>query len=308
MTEFRFSDEDYDKVNRELEEIELRKRTEEAKRISERNKTIRLFENLFSGINSSGGEEDPGNDNDNNNNSYGNANNNDRDGDDTPLDLADELIKRYNLKTISTTKEIYYFDAAKGVYLPNGDILIESELESSYVQELQYHGGGQKWTNRAIAEIIGQVQRRTYIDISALNAQKEWLACADCMLNLMTGETAPFDPKYLNTTQIPVKYHLAADNRRQVADFWYYCVQDPIIDSCPCPGIMKFLNEVMAPEDVEIVLDFIAYCLWREYKFHKWILFNGAGQNGKSTFLTVIGRFLGPANVAGESLDRLLGE
>jgi putative DNA primase/helicase len=38
------------------------------------------------------------------------------------------------------------------------------------------------------------------------------------------------------------------------------------------------------------------------------MLLNGTGQNGKSTLLTLIGRFFGPLNVSGESLDRLLNE
>ena len=62
----------------------------------------------------------------------------------------------------------------------------------------------------------------------------------------------------------------------------------------------------MGPEDVEVVLDFIAYCLWRHYKFHVWLLFNGAGQNGKSTLINLIEALLGKHNVAGESLQRLL--
>lgn len=71
---------------------------------------------------------------------------------------------------------------------------------------------------------------------------------------------------------------------------------------------MKFLNEIMSISDVEIVLDFLAYCLWRNYNFNVWMLFNGAGQNGKSTLLNLIEKFLGSKNVSGESLERLLME
>jgi putative DNA primase/helicase len=237
------------------------------------------------------------------------------------LDLPHEYIKKFFLKTVMSSKSLYYYDPVTGIYRPNGDILIEKELEAEYLKQTELFKNktigmtveqiGQSdlilpkpWTKKAIDEFLGHVQRRTYIDINELNAQIEWLACADCMLNLKTGETAPFDPKYLNTTQIPVKYAISANS--PIADFWYYCAKDPKVDSCPCPKIMKFLNEIMAPEDVEIVLDFIAYCLWREYKFHAWLLFNGAGQNGKSTLLTLIERLLGHAHVSGESLDRLL--
>jgi putative DNA primase/helicase len=75
-----------------------------------------------------------------------------------------------------------------------------------------------------------------------------------------------------------------------------------------CPKIMKFFFDIMSPEDVEIFLDFFAYCLWREYKFNFWVLLNGSGFNGKSILLDLLDRFLGTANVSGETLDRLLHE
>jgi P4 family phage/plasmid primase-like protien len=74
----------------------------------------------------------------------------------------------------------------------------------------------------------------------------------------------------------------------------------------PCPAIMKFMYELMAPDDVETVLDFVAYCLWRGLPFHKYLLFNGSGRNGKGVMTEIIKRVLGHQNVAGESLHRLL--
>jgi phage/plasmid-associated DNA primase len=69
---------------------------------------------------------------------------------------------------------------------------------------------------------------------------------------------------------------------------------------------MKFIHEVIASEDVETVLDFIAYCLWRAFPLHKYLLFNGSGRYGKGVMLEIIKRFLGHQNVSGESLHRLL--
>jgi phage/plasmid-associated DNA primase len=56
----------------------------------------------------------------------------------------------------------------------------------------------------------------------------------------------------------------------------------------------------MAAEDVETVLDFIAYCLWRDLPLHKYLLFNGSGRNGKGVMLEIIKRLLGSQNVSGE--------
>jgi putative DNA primase/helicase len=46
--------------------------------------------------------------------------------------------------------------------------------------------------------------------------------------------------------------------------------------------------------------------LWREFPFHKYILFNGDGRNGKGTILRLIKRLLGSENISGESLHRIL--
>jgi putative DNA primase/helicase len=169
-------------------------------------------------------------------------------------------------------------------------------------------GPPKPWTRKKIDEIIGQVERRTYVDISALNADMEWLACDNCMLNLRTGQTAPFSPSFMNTTCIPVKYSDVYATG-PAADFFRLVERRNCnYDNCQCPKIMKFLYDIVEPEDVEILLDFIAYCLWRDYKYAHWLLFNSYGQNGKSVLLNLIELFLGKDNTSAESLERLLKE
>ena len=50
----------------------------------------------------------------------------------------------------------------------------------------------------------------------------------------------------------------------------------------------------------------MAYCLVRDFPFHKWLLFNGSGRNGKGVTTNLITRFLGSDNVSNETLERLL--
>jgi hypothetical protein len=170
--------------------------------------------------------DDDNNDNNNNKkNPLGSDNDDNRKDEEEYLDLIDEFKKKFHLKTVKTNKEIYYYDPNRGIYLNYGNIMIECELESRYLKELEEFkkstaGLTEKqikkigleppipWTRKAIDEFIGHIERRTYIDISTLNHNIEWIACEDCMINLKTGKTAQFDPKYLNTTQIPVKYKI----------------------------------------------------------------------------------------------------
>jgi putative DNA primase/helicase len=209
-------------------------------------------------------------------------------------DYIDDLIEEFHLKTLSDTEEIWRYDHMKGIYVPNAECIIKARIEKDYKDKVN---------NKFVTEQLGHIQRRSYIHRSDFNPNIEWIAAKSCMVNLKTGEIQPFDPKFMNTTQIPVEF-----NPNPILDF--FCLVEGAVnsDNIHCPAIMKFLNEIMSPSDVEIVLGFLAYCLWRNYHFNVWMLLNGAGQNGKSTFLNLIERFLGSENVSGESLERLLME
>jgi putative DNA primase/helicase len=153
-----------------------------------------------------------------------------------------------------------------------------------------------------VNEVINHICRRTYIDRSAFDSQSEWLVCKNCTVNLKTLEVQPPGPEFMATVRIPITLN-ETNNNNVMVDF-FECVDDPI--SCLYPTIMKFMYEIMALEDVEIVLDFIAYCLWRGFPFHSYLLLNGPGRNGKGTLLTLIWGFLGTENLSAKSLHRLL--
>ena len=208
-----------------------------------------------------------------------------------PIDYVDELMEEHHFKTLSDTEEIWRYDQRKGIYVPNAECMIKARIEKDHKDKV---------TNKFVNEHIGRIQRRTYTSRNDFNPSIEWIATKNCMVNLKTGETEPFDPEFMNTTQIPVEY-----NPSPILDF-FCSVEGVNSDNIHCPEIMHFLNGIMSASDVEIVLDFLAYCLWRNYNFNVWMLFNGAGQNGKSTLLNLIEKFLGSKNVSGESLERLL--
>lgn len=207
------------------------------------------------------------------------------------VEFGDRMVERYHFKTMVDNDEMRYYDNTKGIYRTNAEALIKSLVE------VKFHG---RLNNSDVNEVIGQIQRCTYIDRDAFDPSIDWLACANCMINLLTGQTTDFTPDFMCTAQISVIYD-PDYSTGQIADF-FRLVEDRR------GKIIKFLYEIMGPEDVDIFLDFIAYCLWRSYKYNFWMLFNGAGFNGKSILLDLIEKFLGIANVSGETLDRLLHE
>jgi putative DNA primase/helicase len=218
-------------------------------------------------------------------------------------DFVDGLIQQMNLKTLKDTDEIYYYDEKRGIFVPGAESIIKSILEEKFGYADPTDPYSISLTNHEVSEYFGHIQRRTYIDRNDFDPDIEWISTENCMVNLLTGESRTFDPEFMCTTCIPVKFDNSPETKTtQLAE-------SAILGSAavgPCPRIIKFLYDIVAPEDVEVILDFIAYCLWRYYKFHVWLLFNGAGQNGKSTLINLIEALLGKHNVSGESLQRLL--
>jgi phage/plasmid-associated DNA primase len=105
-----------------------------------------------------------------------------------------------------------------------------------------------------VNEVINHIRRRTYIDRSAFDSRPEWLVCKNCTVNLKTLEVRPHGPEFAATVRIPI----TLNETNPMVDFFEWIGEK---ESCTCPIIMKFMYEIMASEDVEIVLDFIAYCL-----------------------------------------------
>ena len=206
--------------------------------------------------------------------------------------LTVKVTARYNFMTFTDTKETYWYDTNLGIYRSNGESIIEAFVESMKPNI----------SNHEVNEIINHVKRRTLTPRSEFDSQIELLTLGNCVVNLRTLETRPFSPEVMATIRIPVYY----SNTESVMNDFYEWVKDPLIVA-PCPAILKFMHEVMAPEDVETVLDFVAYCLWRSFPFHVYLLFNGSGRNGKGVMLEIIKCLLGHNNVSGESLHRILG-
>jgi P4 family phage/plasmid primase-like protien len=161
-------------------------------------------------------------------------------------------------------------------------------------------------------QYTNEIQWFSYFKRENFNPDIKWLACANCMINLKTLETTEFSPDFYCTTKIPVKY--VTYNKDDLINDFLRLVEGTGLSSkgkfdnvlIHAPGIKKFFNDLFFPEDVEKLLDYLTYCLWRDYEQNFWLLLNGGGFNGKSLLFNLIARLLGLDNVAGESLQRLI--
>lgn len=128
-------------------------------------------------------------------------------------------------------KEIYYYKDGK--YVLNGERLIE--IKSAII--------GPDVKTSVVNEVTQIINRTTPVDREEFDKDKMIINLKNGLLDLRTGIVRPHTPDYLSIIQLPVIYY-----RKAI-----------------CKEIVHFLyNVLQEPRDVLLVLEFVAYCLFRD--------------------------------------------
>jgi putative DNA primase/helicase len=125
-------------------------------------------------------------------------------------------------------------------------------------------------------EITNRVKELSTTRTDEFDKDLDVINMANGLYNWKTNEFRGHDPEHLSRIQIPVNY-------------------DP---NAKCSNIMAFLNRVLEPKDVPKILEFIGYCLYREYPIQFAFILFGPGGTGKSTLLSMMRAFVGSENSA----------
>jgi putative DNA primase/helicase len=187
--------------------------------------------------------------------------------------IAALLKRRNDFLTLEDTDQLLVWQ--DGIYQPGGDIVVKQKLE-------QFHG--KNLTTNTCNEIIGHVQRSTYVKRDLFDENPNLITLENGVLNLETGLLNNWNPGYKSRVKIPVLY-------------------DP---EATCPVIHQFFTEIVDPQDVPKLYEFVGYCLETGYPIQKAFMLIGGGENGKGAFLALIDEFLGAKNVSHESLHNLV--
>jgi putative DNA primase/helicase len=181
-------------------------------------------------------------------------------------ELAEQITESDTFVTINGSEEILHYEG--GIYREGGEFTIKSK-----VQEL---ASPKDLGNNLVAEVLGNVRRSTYIQAERFTESSSLVVLENGILDVDSCKVIPHTPDHCALSKLPVKFDLAAD----------------------CPMIKKFLSEVLYPEDLSFIQEWVGYHLWRGYPTAIAALFVGEGANGKSTLIGVLRAFLGPKNVA----------
>ncbi len=188
------------------------------------------------------------------------------------VQLAAEISQAHTFKTFKDTDEIVIY--RDGIYQGGGHVVIKEEVEARL---------GQFSTERRAAETIYHIRVSSYASREDFNRPGHFVNLNNGILDLNTQQLLPHSPQLLTTIRVPVAY-------------------DP---KAKCPTIVRFLEEVLPPDNVATFLQLAGYCLESDYHISRAFLFTGEGANGKSVTIELLRTFLGKANCTTVPLQQL---
>lgn len=180
------------------------------------------------------------------------------------LKLADEFVSERKGNFHYCLEEGRFYIYKDGYYKP----LIKEEMELHVLgfENIAYLKDG------ARKQFIHNLGVITQLSIDKLNAN-EILNLENGVLHIKDGLFASHSMDDLSTIRIPYKY----DSTGQ------------------CPTWLSFLNSSLEGdmERINILQEYMGYCLGKDNRFHKSLVLVGEGRNGKGTTFRVIEKLIG---------------
>jgi len=190
------------------------------------------------------------------------------------LDYAKAVMELCNIITLEDTQECLFYE--NGIYNSNAEIPIK-KLLLKLNPELKLH---------QITEIIGKIKQMSWIKREEFDKDPHKICLKNCIVDVKTKKTEQQSPEKFYRIQIPVTY-------------------DP---KAKCLKFTNFVNTCIASSDERIMLmEQMATPLLGNIPKLEAMYFNvGDGNNGKSTFFSLINWLYGENNISTVSLHDLV--
>jgi len=117
-----------------------------------------------------------------------------------------------------------------------------------------------------------------------LNIKKTWIQFKNKIVDIENDTIIDASPQYFVTNPIP----------------WELGETDET------PTMDRIFTEWVGKENVKLLYEIIAYCLLPDYPIHRIFCLVGSGLNGKTSFLSLLKKFIGKRNTTATELDVLL--
>ena len=198
-----------------------------------------------------------------------------------------KLIKQsdtFHVRLTRETQELWAFDSSTGTWKPDGERALKQAARKAL--DPVHYGGNvfEELKNQVEADPETEVYRDTFGIEAGKLAVKNGLLDLQTAYENLTSDTSKQALRDLKPTdyalsQLDVEYQPDADNTT-----WY-----------------NFIGDTVETSKIQTLQEYIGHCLHRENLFERALLLVGSGENGKSTFLNAIERFLGEDNTTSVS-------
>lgn len=191
-----------------------------------------------------------------------------------PKKLANEILNEYHIVTHAESKVIYRYN--EGIYVPDGEELIRKVAR----QKLDTLA-----RRNYIEEVVAHIREITVTDVDRFHAPPHLICLKNGVLDLKTKQLLPHSPELIFLQKLDITYNPAAK----------------------CPNTVRRLLEWTGGDvkNVIRIIQFIGFCLHRDYFIRKALIIHGEGGNGKSTFIRYLQKLLGEGNIASVPVQQL---
>jgi P4 family phage/plasmid primase-like protien len=199
--------------------------------------------------------------------------------------IGDVFDKKQLVERILEVQPCYY-DKARNWWLwdwlqTKWERVDETDILNAIDREATINTINSKEKNELL-EALKQVSRLKKPKIISSN----WIQFKKEIIDIHSGERILATPDYFVTNPIP-----------------WDLDEEGFFET---PKIDKIFEDWVGKENVPLLYEILAYCLIPDYPIHRIFCLIGGGMNGKSCFLNLLRKFIGPDNVCSTELDTLL--
>jgi P4 family phage/plasmid primase-like protien len=193
-------------------------------------------------------------------------------------DIVRLILMDEHIYTTKNDEKPEMWSYNQGVYVPEAKSLIKRRTREILAEA---------YTTHIVNEVIIKIQADTFIDqdnfFNQVNVEE--VVIENGILNVVTRTIRPWTAEEVFFNKLPVTY-------------------DPTAD---CPIFKAHLQTVLKYPDTDraVIEEIIGYCLYKEYRIEKAVMFSGDGRNGKSKTLFVLKNLLGLGNISSMTLQQL---
>jgi putative DNA primase/helicase len=174
---------------------------------------------------------------------------------------------------------------------------VAGDTQLWYYKSGVWHSGGKNEIKRNLHHLLGEKARPSHVNnvVEFVEARfpeidgpgpEGFLNFKNGMLNWRTLDLLPHSQDFFSTYQINLDWNPQAT----------------------CPTVDKFLDEVAEEQTVKLLLEVAGIAIYPRLGFHKAILLDGDGRNGKGTYLRLIEGVVPKSARASLELQRIEGD